>query len=112
MDTAGFIEALRADIKRELREEIREELKQELKQELLDELMPLIEKRISKNLFTSKEAAAYLRVSHGTLWLLMKNKELPHFHIGRRLRFRQSDLDQFIQSKMQKNFPKVVEQNG
>lgn len=100
MDTAGFIEALRADIKRELREEI--------KQELLNELMPMIEKRLHKNLFTTKEAAAYLRISMGSLWKLIGEQKIPHFHQGRRVLFRQTDLDQYIRTQIRRKFPEEV----
>ena len=47
-------------------------------------------------LWEKEEAAAYLRLSVSTILRLVRAGELPHFRIGRSLRFRREDLDGYI----------------
>ena len=51
-------------------------------------------------LLTRKEAAEYLGVSTQTLaiWKWSGRYPLPYVKIGRRIKYRQSDLDDFIQA--------------
>ena len=86
MNTVNLIEALRADIKRELQNE------------LLAELQPIIEKQLHANVFNSKEAMYYLKVSESTLRLMVKEEEIPFFRQRGNLFFRQLDLDKHIAS--------------
>lgn len=50
-------------------------------------------------LLSRKEAATYLGIDARTLanWLSTKRYGLPVVHIGRLVKYRQSDLDAFIQ---------------
>ena len=48
-------------------------------------------------LLTIDEAAEYLRVSRSTLWRLMK--EIPYIKLGRRVLFKMSDIDKYLESK-------------
>lgn len=50
-------------------------------------------------LLTRKEAAQYLGVSASTLanWASTKTFVLPYFRVGKAVRYRKSDLDEFIQ---------------
>lgn len=45
---------------------------------------------------TSKEAAAYLRVTVDRLHRLVSNQDIPHGRIGRSLRFDRLDLDAWM----------------
>jgi excisionase family DNA binding protein len=51
------------------------------------------------DLLDSKEAAAFLRVSQGTLSMLRKKHKLPFVQIGRRVMFRRDSLVEFINSR-------------
>ncbi|MDR9857775.1 helix-turn-helix domain-containing protein [Paenibacillus sp. VCA1] len=86
MTTADFIEALRADLKRELTAEI------------LSELQPEIKKALRANTFTFEEACVYLKVSESTLRRMVRNREIPYFRQRNQLYFRQIDLDKHIES--------------
>jgi len=47
---------------------------------------------------TSKEARTYLSISHTTLWKLMNNREIPFVRFNRKVLFRKSELDAFIEA--------------
>ena len=49
-----------------------------------------------------REAAAYLGIPYLTLqyWGNMKKNEIPYAKYGRHAMYRQSDLDEFIESRM------------
>lgn len=54
---------------------------------------------ITSNLWDEKKAALYLSISHKTLqhWRCMKTEDQPtYIKIGRRVFYRQTDLDAFI----------------
>lgn len=74
-----------------------------------DELTELIERAVSGALgriqqkqdhnLTPDEAAEYLRLpSKGSIYQLVHRKRLPYHKNGKRLTFKISDLDNFIQS--------------
>ncbi len=50
-------------------------------------------------LLTKKEAEKYLKISHQTLYLWMKHEGLPCFKVRRQLRFRKSELDEWLLTK-------------
>ena len=54
----------------------------------------------SSGLFSREQAAAYLGVTIGTLgvWACTKRYKLPYVKIGRSVKYRKSDLDDFISS--------------
>ena len=45
------------------------------------------------------EAAAYLAISRDTLLRLVKRGELPHTRVGVALRFRLTDLDEYLEAR-------------
>ncbi len=45
-----------------------------------------------------KQAAKYLGTGPGLLYELAARNEIPHFHVGRFLRFRQDELDEWTRS--------------
>lgn len=50
------------------------------------------------HLMTQKEVAAMLRVSPSTITALRNNGSLPHVRIGKRVLFRKSTVQAFMQS--------------
>lgn len=54
----------------------------------------------SSILMTREQAAEYLGISSSTLanWACTKKFKIPYFRIGRSVRYRKSDLDEFVQS--------------
>jgi excisionase family DNA binding protein len=50
-------------------------------------------------LMTKKEAMDYLKISHQTLFRLMKQKDFPYFKLERKVLFRKSDIDKWLESK-------------
>lgn len=48
------------------------------------------------SLLTSKEVAKYLRVNKYTLYRLVSEKKIPAIKVGNQLRFKQSELDQWL----------------
>lgn len=53
----------------------------------------------ARPVLTREEAAAYLGVSPSTLsnWACSKKFVIPYFRVGRSVRYKKSDLDEFIQ---------------
>jgi excisionase family DNA binding protein len=50
-------------------------------------------------LLTRKEAMEYLRISHGTLHKLMIQHALPYIKLERKVLFRKSEIDKFLESR-------------
>lgn len=57
--------------------------------------------KVNQALLTDKEAAAYLNLSTSTLavWRCTKRQELPFIKLGRAVRYRQTDLDKWLESQ-------------
>lgn len=45
---------------------------------------------------TTEDVLGYLRVTHRTIYRLIRSGELPAVRIGRQWRFRRTDLDQWL----------------
>ena len=56
----------------------------------------------TRDLYTRSQAAIYLGVTTGTLavWACSKRYKLPYVKIGRLVKYRKSDLDAFISSRL------------
>jgi len=50
-------------------------------------------------LLSKKQAAEYLNISIGTLEKLMREKELPYIKLERKVLFRKSDIDKFLEDR-------------
>lgn len=50
-------------------------------------------------LLTIKEASTFLNIKEKTLYSLAAKKEIPHYRIGKIIRFNQGELDAWMQSK-------------
>ncbi len=59
---------------------------------------PLKEAHHRSNLLSRREAAAYLNIKEQTLavWACYKRHRLPFIRVGRLVKYRQEDLDQFV----------------
>jgi excisionase family DNA binding protein len=53
-------------------------------------------------IFTVREAAAYLRISRGQIYYLMKRGELSPFHIGTRTLFTGAEIARFVAHAMER----------
>lgn len=51
------------------------------------------------DLLTKADVLKYLRISNRTLYLLMKRNEFPYIKLGKRVLFRQSEIDAYLESK-------------
>jgi excisionase family DNA binding protein len=56
----------------------------------------------NSKLLTRKEASDYLGIAQGTLevWACTKRYQLPYIKVGRLVRYRLSDLDTFLNSRV------------
>ncbi|MGB7296810.1 MAG: helix-turn-helix domain-containing protein [Candidatus Aminicenantales bacterium] len=50
-------------------------------------------------MLTKKEMLEYLRISKGTLDKMMRKREIPFHKIGKRVLFKKSDIDRWLESK-------------
>lgn len=48
------------------------------------------------SLLTAQEAASYLRIPLGSLYVRISKKQIPCTRLGRLLRFKKSELDQLL----------------
>lgn len=53
-----------------------------------------------KDLMTRAEVIDYLRISSMTLHRLMKEHKFPYIKLGKRVLFRKSEIDKYLESKM------------
>jgi len=53
----------------------------------------------NNELLTINEALEYLKISRGSLYKLMKQKAFPYIKLEKRVLFRKSDIDKFLESK-------------
>jgi excisionase family DNA binding protein len=59
------------------------------------------DKKVESNLLTKEETLEYLRISKTTLEYLIKEEGLPFIKWRRKLLFRKSDLDKFLDQSVQ-----------
>lgn len=52
---------------------------------------------LEKQLLTFKQVAEYLQISDETLKRWVKGNHIPYYRVGKGIRFKQSDLDQWLQ---------------
>ena len=68
---------------------------------LLKENLPVEEKTPSR-LLNAQDIAVALSIGLSTVYLLLERGELPSIRIGRSIRIRPEDLEEFIESKSQR----------
>ena len=52
--------------------------------------------------FTIPEVAAYLKISKSKIYYLVAQKQIPHLKVGRNVRIRESDLQQWLELQIEK----------
>jgi len=52
------------------------------------------------DLLTREELVAYLKISRGTLYKLMKQNAFPYMKLERKVLFRKGDIDKWLESKI------------
>jgi excisionase family DNA binding protein len=57
---------------------------------------------MESRLLTGREVARKLNISKSFAFLLMQRGEIPTVHLGRLVRVRQEDLEQFIEQSIEK----------
>jgi excisionase family DNA binding protein len=61
--------------------------------------------------FTIPEVAAYLKISKSKIYYLVAQKQIPHLKLGRNVRIRESDLQEWLELQAEKlpmNFRKFI----
>ena len=68
-------------------------------------LASILKNSSSDPLFTSPEAAAYIRVSENTIvvWRCTGRYKIPFIKVGRLVRYRRSDLEAWLESRTLNN---------
>jgi excisionase family DNA binding protein len=54
---------------------------------------------MEKDLMTKAEVMAFLRISKQTLDKIMKARDIPFFKLKRKVLFRKSEIDRWLESK-------------
>lgn len=57
---------------------------------------------VVQDYMTKKELQAYLRICPATVQKLMNQRAIPYVKLGKRVLFRKSDVDKFMESKLVK----------
>jgi excisionase family DNA binding protein len=52
-----------------------------------------------EELLTKSEAQQFLRISRPTMQRLMRNKAFPYIRLERKILFRRSEIEKFLESK-------------
>ena len=51
-----------------------------------------------KEFLTIDELSEYLNLKRSTLYSMVESGQLPHYRVGRRIRFKRNDLDRWMES--------------
>ena len=65
------------------------------------------ERPLKKGLLTLQEAADYLSMTTGALYMSTARRQFPFIKMGRRIRFREEDLRAFIAANLVKPEPEI-----
>lgn len=66
---------------------------------LLDDYIERIEKMDMPTLYTPNEVAEYLHVSRGTVYSLLKNREIESVKVGRNRRFTAAHVKKYLENR-------------
>jgi excisionase family DNA binding protein len=64
------------------------------------------ENLIHKSLLSPQEMARYLNVSLKTIYRLVEGRAIPFYKIGRGLRFKREDIDEYMKNALVESIPK------
>ena len=54
---------------------------------------------MENSFLTVREASKYLGVKPSSLYSLVEEKEIPHYRVGRLIKFKKADLDAFMEER-------------
>jgi excisionase family DNA binding protein len=63
-----------------------------------------------RKLLTISDVAAYLSIKQKTIYAKVEAGEIPHYHIGRLIRFRIDEIDTWLEGCRKKNQPAAEQQ--
>ena len=58
---------------------------------------------------TAEELSDYLKIKLKTVYYLVHYKKIPHYRIGKLMRFKQDEIDQWMETKRAGSFEKSVD---
>jgi excisionase family DNA binding protein len=58
---------------------------------------------------TIKELSAYLKIKDKTLYYLVERGSIPHYRVGKLVRFKQSEIDAWMETKRAKTFERCLD---
>ena len=67
------------------------------------------EKSFSSGFMNIKENSEYLGIKVNTLYSMVEQKSIPHYRIGRQIRFKKSDIDQWMEGQREEVVDAKVE---
>jgi len=56
---------------------------------------------IKRSTLTTIEIATYLGISQDLIFKMVRQKEIPHFRIGRRILFKKEAIEKWIEERME-----------
>ena len=59
------------------------------------------EQSLSSGYMNVKEVSEYLEIKVSTTYTMVEEKKIPHYRIGRQIRFKRSDVDQWMEEQKQ-----------
>lgn len=54
---------------------------------------------MEKELLSQADLLEYLQIGRTTLFKLLKNNEIPHIRLGRKILYRKADIDAWLETK-------------
>jgi len=60
---------------------------------------PIIESMNKDEILSKEQTTKYLKISRGSLLRLMQSRDIPYFKLGRRVLFRKTDIDAWLETK-------------
>ena len=58
---------------------------------------------------TVKELSSYLKIKDKTLYYLVNRGSIPHYRIGKLVRFKQAEIDAWMETKRAKSFNRCLD---
>jgi excisionase family DNA binding protein len=68
---------------------------------------PGVTRRVEARVLDAQGAARYLSLGLDTLYRLVRSGELPHSRVGKSIRFRPEDLDDYIAARVTREWTRV-----
>ena len=59
------------------------------------------EQSLSSNFMIVKDVSEYIQIKVSTVYAMVEEKRIPHYRVGRQIRFKRSDLDGWMEEQKQ-----------